>query len=220
MKQLSLFALAQKVLRRIPFTELDVNCLHWLEYTAKHGESSVVSTDNIYIRGGTVLDLKKMCECDNFPVGLAERFKTKEHCAVALSGDDIVGYQWFCDKPTRIEERYSYKVTIPPDALYGYDAFVRPECRRSKIWSRFHTEYLDELLAKLQRTKIIVMVDQGNIISMKAHLRLGYVLRRKVYVLKIFRKSLCVAREIPVKRKEHRSAPRFGTSGQHAANTL
>lgn len=220
MKRFSLLAVLQKVLRRIPRADLDVNCLHCLEYKAKCGQRSAAPVNDIYVRGGTLLDLKKMAECENFPEGLAERFKAKEHCVVAVSGSGIVGYQWFCDKPSRLEERYSYKVRIPPDALYGYDAFVRPECRRLKIWSRFHTEYLEELLATLHRNKIIVMVDQGNIASMKAHLRLGYVLHRKVYVLKIFGKSLCIARDISVKRKELRPAPQFGTAGQHAGNTL
>lgn len=220
MDRFSLLALVQKVLRRIPRADLDVNCLHCLEYAAKRGQPSAIPVHDIYVRGGTFLDIKKMAECENFSGRLAERFNAKEHCVVAVSGNGIIGYQWFCDKPSRIEERYSYKVQIPPDALYGYDAFVRPECRRSKIWSRFHAEYLEELLARLHRNKIIVMVDQGNIVSMKAHLRLGYILHRKVYVLKIFGKSLCIARDISVERKEHRPAPRFGAAGQHAGNTL
>ena len=215
MDRLSLFAFGQRVLRRISFATIDVNCLNCLEYTARVCNTCSNFAEDIYVRGGTLLDLDKMAECQNFPHAAVERFASKEHCVVAVADGRIVGYQWFCDKPARIEERYSFNVQIPADALYGYDAFVRPECRRLKVWSRFHSEYLPKLLARLQRNKIIVMVDQGNSASMNAHIRLGYKLYRKVYVLKIRNRSLFVTREIHTRGRSRRGA-QWGEGRQHA----
>ena len=216
MEHFSVFLLARKALRRISFAALDVNCLNCLEYTAGSCSRYARFADDIYVRGGTVLDLDKLAECQNFPQASAERFASKEHCVVAVADGRIIGYQWFCDKQVRIEERYSYSVQIPSDTLYGYDAFVRPECRRLRVWSRFHSEYLPKLLARLQRNKIIVMVDQGNTVSMSAHLRLGYKLYRKVYVLQIRNKSLFATREIHTRGENRHPATQLGSGGQHA----
>jgi hypothetical protein len=186
----------QKVLRRIPFAPLDVNCLHCLEYLADGGNSGESANPSIVIRAGTPLDIPRMSECRNFPERLPERFAAQEHCVVAMIGDDVVAYQWFCDKTSRIEERYGYRVEIPPDSIYGYDAFVRPQYRRAKIWTHFHSFYLKDILARLGRRKVIVMVDQGNSVSMRAHSRVGYRLYRKIYVAKLLGKSVWISKAV------------------------
>jgi GNAT superfamily N-acetyltransferase len=182
-------AIIRKFLRQIPSTAVDANCLHCLELSQRCGNEGEFADEDIVIRPGTPLDLQGMIECQNFPERLRERFAEGERCVVAAVGDRIVGYQWFCDKPWRIEERYGYRVDIPADAIYGYDAFVVPRYRRARIWTRFHTVCVNEFLRQLHRCKIIAMVDEGNTVSMNAHLRLGYKLYRKVYVLKVLGKS-------------------------------
>ena len=193
--------LLQKVLRRIPFGPLDVNCLHCLEYFADSCDQGGLRDEGILIRAGTPADLPRMSECGNFPERLSERFAAQEHCVVAMMGDRVIGYQWFCDKPSRIEERYGYTVEIPSDAIYGYDAFVLPEYRRAKVWTRFHTFYLKDLLTHLRRRRVIVMVDQGNSISMIAHLRVNYCLYRKIYIAKLFGKSVWISKAVERKDK-------------------
>jgi hypothetical protein len=196
MKKASPLVIFQKVLQKVPFTPVDVNCLHCLEYVCGPSGEPTRCPGEVEVRQGTPADLEKMTACQNFPERLPERFASNEHCVVATLGGEVIGYQWFCEKGSRIEERYSYAVEIPRDALYGYDAFVVAKYRRAKIWSRFHTGYLQGLLARLNRRRIIVMVDEGNTASMSAHLRLGYKLYRKVYVAKIFGKSSWFAKTI------------------------
>lgn len=190
----SLLTLVQKILRRVPFVKLDVNCLNCLEYYPI--ERNVTTTDDaILVRAAIPTDRDGMVECGNFPERLPERFAANEHCAIGISGGKVIGYQWFCDKPFRTEERYGYIVEIPSDAVYGYDAFVVPNHRRSKVWTQFHTQYLGCLLASLGRNRVIVMVDQNNNVSMKAHLGLGYRLYRKVYIFVVFGKCLWIAKD-------------------------
>lgn len=191
MKDFSPLTLAQKILRRVPFARLDINCLNCLEYYPIEG--NVTAADEaLLVRDAIPADIDRMAECGNFPEGLLERFAAHEHCVVAISDGKVIGYQWFCDKSFRIEERYGYIVEIPSDAVYGYDAFVLPNYRRARVWTRFHAQYLKGLLTRLGRNRVIVMVDQNNRVSMKAHLGLGYRLYRKIYISVVFGKCLWV----------------------------
>jgi hypothetical protein len=180
----------------VPLLGLDVNCFHCLEFEGGSLARTPVLAENIEIRQGSARDLEGMSACGNYPERLPERFKSPgEHCVLATSRGKVIGYQWFSEKPARMEERYSYKVEIPLDAVYGYDAFVLPQWRRSKVWTEFHRTYLRDLLSMLGRRRIIVMVDRGNAVSMNAHLRLGYKLYQKIYILKIAAKSFCFKRD-------------------------
>ena len=195
---------------------LDVNCLHCLEYVADNYDRASIPDQGIVVRAGTLADVPGMSECRNFPERLPERFAAQEHCVVATIGNRVVGYQWFCDKASRIEERYGYTVNIPSDAIYGYDAFVLPEYRRARVWKSFHTLYLGNLLTQLRRRRVIVMVDEGNSVSMSAHLRVGYRLYGKIYVAKLFGKSVCVSQAVGKRNGEIRSvAPRDAMGAVH-----
>ena len=210
MTGISLLTLTQKILRRASFAKLDVNCLNCLEYQPAEGKVAPVD-DAILVREAIPADIDRMAECGNFPERLSERFAAHEHCAVGISGDKVVGYQWFCDKSLRIEERYGYTVEIPSDAVYGYDAFVLPHHRRAKVWTQFHTQYLKGLLGSLGRNRVIVMVDQNNNVSMKAHLSLGYRLYRKVYIFVVFGKCLWITKASRSKRLMHVFRPTSST---------
>ncbi len=215
MEGVSALTLFQKALRRMPFSAFDVNCLHCLEFEMAGEHRPAIANAQLEIREGTRLDLDRMASCQNYPDRLPERFEAREHCVIAAIAGRVVGYQWFCDKPTRIEERYSYPVQIPSDALYGYDAFVLPEYRQMKVWTLFHTSYLQALLARLHRRRIVVMVDQTNAISLRAHFRLGYRLFRKVYVLKLFGKSFWITRQSSGLVKELQPLPSPDLGGRH-----
>lgn len=172
-----------------------MNCLHCLEYYP-YDDHATSADGEIVIRAGIPIDIERMAECRNFPERLPERFATREHCVVGMTGEKVIGYQWFCDKSSSVEERYGYRVEIPSDAVYGYDAFVLSSYRRLGVWTRFHAQYLQSLLAKLGRKRVIVMVDQNNGASMKAHLHLGYTLYRKVYIFMVFGRCFWVMRTI------------------------
>ena len=186
----SLLVMVRNLLQRVPFKPLDINCLYFLEYTgiprgdAGHGRA------RCEVRGATLADLQGIVECQDTPDAFVKRFDSKDHCVVALAEGQIVGYEWFCDKPLHLEERYAYKIEIPRRAIYAYDAYILPEYRLSGIWLKFKTVYLRELMQLLHKQRIITMVDSGNYLSMNTHLRFGFKLVRKVFILKLFGKTL------------------------------
>lgn len=184
------------LLQRIPFKPVDINCLYFLEYPGIPLCVSIFSRARSEVRSATVGDLPGIIKCQNTPRAFLKRFQSKDHCVVAVANGQVVGYEWFCDKASYVEERYSYKIDIPQDAVYAYDAFILPEHRLSGIWLKFKTVYLRELMQSIHKRQIITMVDSGNQMSMSTHLRFGFKLIRKVFVLKVFGKSIFWERKV------------------------
>ncbi|PYU11624.1 MAG: hypothetical protein DMG37_16100 [Acidobacteria bacterium] len=190
----SLLVAVRNLLQRIPFKPVDINCLHFLEYTGIPHLGTALPRTNCAVRRASLKDLPGMTECQRTPEVFLKRFEMKDHCAVAIIESRIVGYEWFCEKPSHLEERYAYKIEIPPDAIYAYDAFILPEHRLSGIWVRFKTTYLRKLMETLSKRKIIAMIDRGNYLSMNTHLRFGFRPIRTVFVCKLFGKSFFINR--------------------------
>jgi GNAT superfamily N-acetyltransferase len=170
---------------------LDVNCLCFLEYAGipSRNRAFVGGRDGTVVRDATLKDMEGIAGCQNTPQAFLNRFHARDYCAVAVAEGRIVGYQWFCDHPCHVEERYSYRIALPPDTIYTYDAFILPEYRLTGIWMKFHSWYLRELMQRLDKKRILTMVDHGNLLSMNTHLRFGYRPVRKVLVTKAFGKS-------------------------------
>lgn len=190
----SLLGTVRNLLRRIPFKPVDINRLHFLEYKGVPNHITALPRANCEIRPATREDLPGMTECQRTPEAFLKRFEMKDHCAVAIINGQIVGYEWFCAKPSYLEERYAYKVEIPPEAVYAYDGFILPEHRLSGIWVKFKTAYLRQLMQRSRKRKIITMIDAGNHMSMKTHLRFGFRPVRTVFVLKVLGKSFLISR--------------------------
>jgi len=177
------------LLRWIPFTPLDINCLYFLEYLGLPARSPALLRGPGAVRSGTPEDLKGLTRCQDRPLAFLHRFQAKDHCVVAEVDGQIVAYQWFCDKPYYVEERYGYRIEVPRDSIYEYDVFILPSYRLGGIWFKFHCLYLRELMERLQRRRIVGMVDYWNRMSMSTHLRFGFRVFRRVGVLKLFGKS-------------------------------
>ncbi len=185
----SVLSMVRNLLQRVPFKPLDINCLYFLEYTGIPRRDATSGRAPCEVRRATLKDLQGITECQNTPEAFLKRFQVGDHCVVAVVDGRIVGYEWFCDKLTHSEERYTYEITIPRSTIYAYDAYILPEYRLSGIWLKFKTVYLRELMQSLDKRKIITMIDHGNRMSMSTHLRFGFKLVRKVFVLKLFGKT-------------------------------
>lgn len=185
----SLLVTARNLLQRVPFKPLDINCLYFLEYPGIPRQDATLGRARCEVRRATEGDLQGLAKCQNTPDVFLKRFETKDHCVVAVVDGRIVGYEWFCDKPAHLEERYTYRIAIPRYGIYAYDAYILPDYRLSGIWLKFKAVYLRDLMQSLHRRKIITMVDHGNHLSMNTHLRFGFRLVRKVFILKLFGKT-------------------------------
>jgi hypothetical protein len=184
------------LLERIPFRPLDVNCLYFLEFAGVPPPHANYQRGRAEVRRATLDDLEGLTKCQNAPSAFRRRFAANDQCAVAVLDGRIIGYQWYCARPVYLEERYSYGLKIPPDAIYEYDIFILPEHRLAGLWFKFHGVYLRELMTRLSRRTIIGMVDYGNRLSMSTHLRFGFKLVRRVLVVQIFGKSFFVTKAL------------------------
>jgi hypothetical protein len=164
----------RSLLDRIPFKPFDINVLYFLEHAGIPPLHANFLRGRAEVRRATVEDLDGLTKCQNTRREFLNRFRSQDHCAVAVVDGRIVGYQWFCHRRVYSEERYAYEIAIPPDAVYEYDIFILPEYRLAGLWFKFHCLYLRELLQGLQRQRIIGMVDYGNRLSMNTHLRFGF----------------------------------------------
>ena len=198
------------LLQRIPLKPVDINCLYFLEYAGVPRRGAAFGRARCEVRSATLADLQGIAKCQDTPDGLLKRFQSNDHCVVAVADGRIVGYEWFCDKPVHLEERYAYKIEIPPSSIYAYDAYILPEYRLSGIWLKFKTIYLRQLMQTLHKRRVITMVDGGNHLSMNTHLRFGFKLVRKVFMVKLFGKTLFLEANV------HREKPAFARQGSFA----
>jgi hypothetical protein len=203
----------RSLLQRIPFKPLDINCLYFLEYLGIPPEHPGSLRGRAEVRRGTLEDLDGLTQCQDKRLAFLNRFKANDECAVAVLDGRIVGYQWFSDRPLYVEERYSCPIEVPRDAVYEYDIFILPEHRLAGLWFKFHCLYLRDLMGRRQRQKVIGMVDYGMRLSMNTHLRFGFTLFRRVVVIRIFGKSICVGRPI---RGDRASLPSWISGGETA----
>jgi hypothetical protein len=189
-----LFVNLRSLLERIPFKPLELNCLYFLEYNSVPLQHANFLRGRVEIRSATLDDLDGLTAIKPIRRVFLQRFKANDTCAVAVLDGRIIGYQWICTKPVYVEERYAYRIEVPPDTIYTYDIFIVPEHRLSGIWFKFHCLHLREMMQRLHRQKIIGMVDYGNRLAMNTHVRFGFQLFRSVFIIKVFRKSLFITR--------------------------
>lgn len=187
----------RSLLQRIPFQPLDINCLYCLEYAGIPPRHPAALRGRAEVRRGTLEDLEGLTHCQDKRAAFVNRFEANDYCAVAVLDGRIIAYQWFCDRPVYIEERYGCAIDVPPDTLYEYDIFILPEYRLSGLWFKFHCLYLRELMLALKRQRLIGIVDYGMRLSMNTHLRFGFTPYRRIVVIKVFGKAICTGKALP-----------------------
>jgi len=187
----------RQALQRIPFQPLDVNCLNVLEYMGVPPRDAQHERVRAEVRSATPQDLDGLTSCQHSPATFLKRFAADDRCVVAIVDGRIAGYEWFCHRPCHVEERYAYRIDVAPDAIYAYDAFIRPEYRLMGIWLKFKSVYLRELMERSDKRRIITTIDSGNRLSMQTHLRFGFRALRKVLVVKACGRCVAHATTVP-----------------------
>lgn len=189
------FVILQTILGKLPFGFVDVSQFYLVQFRNTPQQRSFPSRGRGFVREARPEDAYEMGQFENKHEIFLRRFAAKEHCAVAIVDEKIVAYEWFSDKPFHIEERHLYKIDIPPNAFYAYDAHILPEYRMSGIWLKLKL-YSFDLMGKLGRDTVISFINQENRLSMNTHLRFGFVPFRRVYGARFFRKA--IFREIAI----------------------
>jgi hypothetical protein len=185
----------QNILGKIPGEPVNVSRFYLVQFHNTPQRRSPPSRGRGHVRAARPEDAYEMGQFENKHEIFLRRFAAKEHGVVAIVDGKIVAYEWLSDKPFHIEERHLYKIDIPPNALYAYDAYILPEYRMSGIWFKLKL-YSFDLMGKLGRDTVISFINQENRLSMNTHLRFGFVPFRRVYGARFFRKA--IFREIAI----------------------
>ena len=189
------FVILQTILGKLPFGFVDVSQFYLVQFRNTHQQRSFPPRGRGFVREARPEDAYEMGQFEDKHEIFLRRFAEQEHAAVAIVDGKIVAYEWLSDKPFHIEERHLYKINIPPNAFYAYDAHILPEYRMSGLWLKLKL-YAFELMGKLGRDTVISFINQENRLSMNTHLRFGFVPFRKVYGARFFRKA--IFREIAI----------------------
>ena len=179
------FFTAKVMLDKIPGRPFQIEKLFVLILS----KPSNLGIKRLEIREGDPRDIQQMCVLENKEPDLfGKRFDDGIFCAVATNEDKtIVGYQWFSNKAVHLEELLGYRLEIPRDSVYAYDAFIKVEYRRRGIWVNFQNYMLDKA-KRLGREKVVAMVSLGNEVFLKAHLHKGYVITKNIICIRLFSK--------------------------------
>jgi GNAT superfamily N-acetyltransferase len=152
------------------------------------------------IREGSPGDIPGMCLLENKnPELFSKRFDKLEFCVVAENNvNEIIGYGWFSDKAEHVEESLEYRLAIPHDTFYAYDFFIKREYRIKGIWVVFQ-KYILDIASRLGRENIIATINFGNDLSLKTHVRFGYVVTSDVICVRLINKWIFHEKSFPLK---------------------
>lgn len=189
------FVILQTILGKLSFGFVDVSQFYLVQFRNTHQQRNLPHRGRGHVRAARPEDAYEMGQFENKHEIFLRRLAAKEHGAVAIVDGKIVAYEWLSDKPFHFEERHLYTITIPPNALYVYDAYILPEYRMNGIWLKLKL-YSFDLMGKLGRDTVISFINQENRLSMNTHLRFGFVPFRRVYGARFFRKA--IFREIAI----------------------
>jgi GNAT superfamily N-acetyltransferase len=180
------FFKVQYLLKKIPFQPIMISRFFLLSLNAVPDKNYTRKVTQI--RMATMDDIKGMCLLENKPHLFKTWLERGDFCAVAVDNDEIVGFEWFSVADCYHEERFNYKIIIPPDTVYAFDGYIKKSYRLRGIWIQFKL-FLKQWMESNGRKKIIVLIDYGNDPSIKTHLRFGFYTFNDVHWVKIFGKS-------------------------------
>jgi hypothetical protein len=186
-----LLLLLQSVLRRLPFTPIDIGKLCFLRLDRIPVVPAGMLRGPATVRTATPDDLPGLVQLQDKAQTFRERFKRGDRCVIATVGALVVGYEWFADGGAHLESSWGFLIAIPRDFVYAYDAYIHPAHRNTGVWLRFKA-YLGQWMKESGKRGVLTFVDYGNWASLSTHMRFGFqpsetVLACKIMGLKLFR---------------------------------
>jgi len=135
------------------------------------------------VREATENDLPLLIQCNPKPERFQERFRHGDRCLVAETPPgEIIGYEWFSAPPYHRDQKYHYKIPIPPEAYYLYDAFILPQLRVSGVWLALKS-YMGKIMKEEGKSALITYVSYNNTLSLRTHFRFGFQVYERVSVI-------------------------------------
>ena len=132
-----------------------------------------------HVRPANLQDLPALVLCrqmDNPAAGttlFTQRFTQGASCYAVLGSDDrLLGYAWVICTGNLFEDDDRLRLTCRPNGAYIFDTFLHPDARGKGLYPLLIAG-LQQDLAGQGKTEFHVLVDRGNTVSIKAHMKLG-----------------------------------------------
>lgn len=181
-RSLPLLTKIHLVLKRIPFQPVEVSRFFVLSLDAFPERFASRRVGGL--RLATKEDIPKLCLLQNKPEVFAGWLDRGEHCVVALAGDEIVGFNWFSSAEFYIEDLSGFRLAIPSDTIYAFDAFLKENYRLRGKWVQFLI-FMKQWMDTAGKTRMITMVDFGNDPALKPLFRFGFKVTQDVLGLAV-----------------------------------
>jgi len=176
--------LFQAVLRTLHIRFVDFGILYFMSFDQLPNPDER-SRFNGRIRLAGAEDIPALLEVRNKEAMFRQRFAEGDFCLLAENEQGrVVGFEWFSIKPQHFETKYRFKINIPKDTVYVYDALILPEYRIRGIWPLFKSN-LHQFMTDHQRLRIMTFIEQDNALSFKTHFRYGFRIYRRCKVLRL-----------------------------------
>ncbi|PKL11905.1 MAG: hypothetical protein CVV52_12165 [Spirochaetae bacterium HGW-Spirochaetae-8] len=132
-----------------------------------------------HVRPANLQDLPALALCrqmQNPATGAAlfsQRLAQGARCYVVVdSATQLLGYAWVLRTGNLFEDDDRLRITCRPNGAYIFDTFLHPDARGKGLYAHLIAgAQLD--MAGQGSTEFHVLVDRGNTVSIKAHLKLG-----------------------------------------------
>jgi L-amino acid N-acyltransferase YncA len=196
-----MFFKIQSLLNKFPFQPVKISRFFMFSLDSVPNEINARGTQ--IIRLATSEDIEGMCLLENKPILFKTWLGRGERCVVAVDNDEIVGFEWFSAAGFYLEERFNYKIIIPPDAVYTYDAYIKENFRLRGIWVQFQA-LIKQWMDSNNKKKIIALIDYGNDHSIKTHVRFGFQIYQDVIWINVFGKNFTIEKELSLNGPEIR----------------
>jgi L-amino acid N-acyltransferase YncA len=155
-------------------------------------------------RIGTPADIGNMCLLENKREIFSHRFKTNQACLIAENDETLLGYLWFSSGRHYIEETCQYRITVPANAVYAFDAFIAPRYRMRGVWVLLQMAMIAHINTRKKNT-VIIAIDYGNNGSIISHARFGYTFMKEVVSIQIFNNYHFIEKNIEHKKGDYRA---------------
>jgi len=181
------FAMPWPAMLKQIFGFLPLSCLAWLYIVEidDPGKKKLRSRFDGQLSWATPAELPILDEIQDKHRIFEERFRHGDLCLLVRDKEGKpLAYEWFCDGRRYHESKYDFDIDIPQDALYAYDAFVKPEARMMGIWYEIR-HYMGDWMKEHEKKRLISFVEFGNWNSLNVHLRYGFTLKERMRVFKL-----------------------------------
>ena len=182
----------QRVLRLVPFKPVNFARLRFLTFEGVPRVPAALLRGRGTVRRATADDLEGLEQLQKRAGVFQKRFANGDRCVVAVVNDRIVGYEWFCDQTMHHETAWGLPIPIPAGFVYAYDAYIDPAYRNTGVWLRFKA-HLGEWMIATGKQGVLTFVEDGNLPSLRTHVRFGFkpdqtVLAMRIMGVKLFRR--------------------------------